>query len=543
MADTPETSAQSTRALSGEQIAQAAGLLVMGFILSRLTGLIRESILSGLFGSGIEYEAYVTASQPPDTLFFVVAGGAIGSAFIPTFAGFLQRDQREDAWRLASAIMSLLPLLVAVLAAIIALFARPLMTYVLARGYVDDPVKLTLTIRMMRIMLLSSVIFSISGLFMGILNTHQRFLLPAFAPSLYNIGIILGGVFLTRWFGPYGLAYGMVLGSLLHMALQIPGLIAVNAKLRPSFNSRLPGVHEVARLMGPRVLGLTIVQVNFWVNIALATNMEEGSVSALRRAWYILLLPQGVIAQSIANAVFPTFSIQVARGETDALQATLGRVLRSVLFLAVPASVGLVILRLPIVQLIYQYGEFTPVDAQATAWALLFYGLGLISHSVLEIITRAFYAMHDTRTPVLVGGGAMLLNVVLSFLLIRVMGEPGNVAMGPFAGLALANTLATTLEAGLLLVLIRPRVGGLEAPRTLTSLLKTGLASLAMGITIWLLVPTIARLGQFLGPLVGVATGGLVFVAFAVFLRTEEVRFFTELIRRRLNRSLKAETP
>jgi len=543
MADTPEPSAQSTRALSGEQIAQAASLLVMGFILSRLTGLIRESILSGLFGSGIEYEAYVTASQPPDTLFFVVAGGAIGSAFIPTFASFLQRDRRDDAWRLASAIMSLLPLLVAVLAVIIALFARPLVTYVLAPGYVDDPVKLTLTIRMMQIMLLSSVIFSISGLFMGILNTHQRFLLPAFAPSLYNIGIILGGVFLTRWFGPYGLAYGVVLGSLLHMAIQIPGLLAVGAKLKPSFNPRLSGVHEVARLMGPRVLGLAIVQVNFWVNIALASSMEEGSVSALKRAWYILLLPQGVIAQSIANAVFPTFSIQVASGETDALQATLGRVLRSVLFLSVPATVGLVVLRLPIVQLIYQYGEFTPIDAQATAWALLFYGLGLVSHSVLEIITRAFYAMHDTRTPVLVGGGAMLLNVVLSLALIRVMGEPGNVAMGPFAGLALANTLATTLEAGLLLMLIRPRVGGLEAPRTLTGLLKTSLASLVMGIAIWLLLPTVARLGQFLGPLVGIAIGGAVFIALAALLRTEEVRLFTDLIRRRLNRSLKAEMP
>jgi len=286
--------------------------------------------------------------------------------------------------------------------------------------------------------------------------------------------------------------------------------------------------------MGPRVLGLTIVQINFWVNTNLASSMEEGSVAALQRAFYLMLLPQGIIAQSVANAVFPTFSIHVARGEMDALQATLGRVLRTILFLAVPATVGLIILRLPIVQLIYQYGEFTLLDAQATAWALLFYGLGLVSHSVVEIVTRAFYALHDTRTPVLIGGGAMILNVVLSLLLIRVIGEPGNLARGPFAGLALANTLATTLEGGLLLALIRPRVGGLEARRTFLGFFKTTAASAAMGLVIWFSLPVVEPLGQLLSPLVSIAAGGAVFAACAILFRSEEAWLFADLLFRRL---------
>jgi putative peptidoglycan lipid II flippase len=408
---------------------------------------------------------------------------------------------------------------------------------VLAPGFTVDPAKFALTVRLMRIMLLSPVIFSISGLFMGMLNTHQRFLLPALAPALYNVGIILGAVVLTPLLGSDGLAWGVVLGALLHLLIQVPGLVGLKARLRPSFTVRDAGVQEVGRLMGPRVLGLAIVQINFWVNTNLASSMEEGSVAALQRAFYLMLLPQGIIAQSVANAVFPTFSIHVARGEMEALQATLGRVLRTVLFLAVPAMVGLVILRLPVVKLIYQYGEFTQLDAQATAWALLFYGLGLVSHSVVEIITRAFYALHDTRTPVLIGGGAMILNVILSLLLIRVIGEPGNLAMGPFAGLALANTLATTLEGGLLLTLIRPRVGGLEARRTLTGLSKTAAASAAMGLVIWFLLPVAAQLGQVLGPLVSIAAGGAIFVVCAVLLRTEETRLFADLLLRRLRPS------
>ncbi|GAB4476822.1 MAG: murein biosynthesis integral membrane protein MurJ [Anaerolineae bacterium] len=509
--------------------------MVIGFVLSRVLGLVRDAVIASIFGNGFEFDAYATALQPPDTLFFVVAGGALGSAFIPTFTAYLQKERAAEAWRMASAVITLIALVVAVLAALFALFARPIIVYVLAPDFPAE--KQLLAASLMQIMMLSPVIFSISGLFMALLNSHQRFLLPALAPALYNLGIILGAIFLTPTMGIYGLAWGVVGGALLHLLGQVPGLVGLRMRYRPSLELAHPGVREVLRLMGPRVLGLAIVQINFWVNIRLASGMVEGSVGALRRAWVVLLLPQGIIAQSVANAVFPTFSIHFARGETEKLQSALGQVLRAVLFLSLPSTVGLVMLRLPIVQLLYERNAFTFEDSQATAWALLFYGLGLVAHSLVEIVTRAFYAMHDTRTPVLVGGVAMALNVAFSLLLIQVMGEPGSLIRGPFAGLALANTLATTLEAAALLILIRPRVGGLEERRLGLSLLRAGAASAVMGLALWLLAPTIEALGVYLGTLLGIAAGGVIFWGIAWLSRSEEARLFTGFALRRLRRS------
>jgi putative peptidoglycan lipid II flippase len=464
-----------------------------------------------------------------------VAGGALGSAFIPTFTAYLEQARREEAWRIASGVVNAIALIMIVLAGLAALFARPIVAGVLAPNF--EPEKQALAASLMRIMMLSPVIFSISGLMMGILNAHQRFLLPALAPALYNLGIIGGAIFLSPSMGIYGLAWGVVIGALLHLLVQVPGLLALKMPYRPVLDVRHPGVREVARLMGPRVLGLAIVQVNFWVNTALASGMVEGSIAALSRAWVIMLLPQGIIAQSVANAVFPTFSIHAARGERDQLRGTLGQVLRMVLFLAIPASVGLIALRVPLVRLLFERGAFTPDDTQATAWALLFFALGLVAHSLVEIVTRAFYALHDTRTPVLVGAAAMLLNVALSLTLIRVMGGAESLVRGPFAGLALANSIATTLEGIALVALIRPRVGGLEGRRLAVGMLKAGAASAGMGAALWALLPVIEGLGQYLGPLVGIAAGGAVFGVLAVLLRSEEVRLIGGLVGRRVGRA------
>jgi len=501
---------------------------VTGFVLSRLLGLVREVVLAHVFGAGRVYDAYVAAARPPETLFLIVAGGALGSAFIPTFAAYLVRGERGEAWRLASAVVNLITLFLVGLAALGAIFARPIVAWTLGQGF-DAPTQ-ALTARLMQVMLISPVIFGISGLLMGILNAHQRFLLPALAPALYNLGIIFGAVALAPSLGIFGAAWGAVIGSALHLLVQLPGLIALRPAYAPLLDARHPGVREVLRLMGPRVLGLAIVQVNFWVNIALASGMVEGSVAALQRAWVILLLPQGVIAQSVANAVFPTFAVQAARDDLDALRRTLGQVLRSVLFLSLPASVGLLLLRLPLARLIYERGAFQPQDSQAVAWALLFYSLGLAFHSLLEVVTRAFYALHDTRTPVVVGGGAMLLNVALSLALMRVIGQPGSLERGPFGGLALANTLATTLETLALLILLRARLGGLEGRRLAGAALRSGAASAGMGLALGGLLPWMGRLGVIAGTLGGIAVGGAIYGGLALLLRSEEARLFVRLV-------------
>lgn len=521
-------------ALSGGQIAKAAGLVMAAFVLSRLLGLVREALIARIFGAGADYGAYVAALRLPDTLFFVVAGGALASAFIPTFTSYLVQGKRDDAWRLASAIINLVFITTTALAVLAATFALPITSTLLAPGF--DPALQERTAELMRIMLLSPVIFGLSGILMGILNAHQRFLLPALAPSLYNVGIIIGAAAFAPSMGIRGLAWGVVLGAGLHLLVQLPGGVAVRGHWRPILALRDAGVREVARLMGPRVLGLAIVQINFWVNMALASGMVEGSIAAIQRAWYVMLLPQGVIAQSVAIAVFPTFSAHAARGECDKLSKTLGQTLRAVLFLSLPATVGLIVLRVPIVRLMFERGSFTLQDSRATAWALLFYALGLVAHSLVEIVTRAFYAMHDTLTPVLIGGGAMALNVILSLTLINVIGAPSDPVYGPFAGLALANTLATTLEGIGLLALIGRRIGGLDIGRIAAGFLRAGLASVIMGGTLLALWPFLEGVGLWVGTLVGIALGGALFWGSAWLLGSETARTFTYAMLSRLRR-------
>jgi putative peptidoglycan lipid II flippase len=523
------TETPPVRVLSGGGIMRAAGLVVIGFILSRILGLVREQIIAAIFG---QVDVFAAASLPPETVFYVIAGGALGSAFIPTFVAYMAKDERDEAWRMASIVTNLVTLVLIVICVLGGIFATQLVEYVLAPEF--DATKVVETAALMRIMLITPVVFGISGLLMAILNAQQRFLLPALAPSLYNLGIIFGAVALSPFMGVYGLAWGTVIGALLHMGVQIPGLLQLRPTYSPALNANHPGVREILRLMAPRVLGLAIVQINFWVVIVLASGMVEGSITALRRGFYLLLLPQGVIAQSIAIAVFPTFAMQVAQEDRDGLRSTLSQVLRSVLFLALPATVGLVMLRLPIVRVIFERGEFTFEDSQSVAWALLFYGLGLVSHSLLEIVTRAYYAMHDTRTPVYAGGGAMLLNIVFSLLLMRVVGEPGSLEMGPFGGLALALTLATTLEVGLLLVLLRPRIGGLNASMLWGGVIRTGAASLGMGLALYGLQFLMAGVNPYLGLAAALLIGGGLYWGLSWLLGSEDARLFTGIVIKRL---------
>lgn len=524
----------NTGPLSGRQIAGAAAIVMAAFVLSRLLGLGREVILATLFGSSPEFEAYLVALQLPDTLFYVIAGGALGSAFIPTFSGYLARQDKAGAWRLASAVANLIFLLLALLAGGAALSAGWIVSHLLVPDFPAS--QQVLAASLMRIMLLTPLIFSLSGMAMAALNSHQRFVGPALAPSFYNVGIIAGAVFLSPSMGVFGLAWGTVAGAALHFAVQLPGLARVGARYLPVLNLRDAGVREVLRLMGPRVLGLAIVQLNFWVNILLASSMAGGSVAALKRGFILMLLPLGVIAQSVATAVFPTFAALTARGETTGLRTTLGQTLRAVLFLALPATVALVILRVPVVKLIFERGEFTPDDTLATAWALLFYTLGLVSHALVEIVTRAFYAMHDTLTPVVVGGAAMALNVVFSLLLVTVIGDPDVLTRGAFGGLALAMTLATTLEGIGLLWILRRRLDGIDGRRLAEGFARSLVASAGLGAALVGLLTLLGEEPAWLTLGISVVVGLPLYAGFAWLLRIEEMRMFTGAIVGRLKR-------
>ena len=501
------------------QIARAASIVMVAFALSRILGLVRQMAIAGQFGTGAEMDAYQAAFRLPDILFQLVAGGALGSAFIPTFAGYLTRDDHAAAWRLASAIINLLLVILTVTAALSALIAPWLVDWIIAPGF--DPETAALTTRLMRVMLISSVIFGVSGVIMGALNAHQHFLLPAMAPTLYNLSIIGGALLLGPSLGIMGLSVGVVVGSALHLLIQVPGLLRFHAQYTPILNVRDPGVREVARLMGPRVLGLAVVQINFLVNTNLASRLGEGAVSALNFAWLLMLLPQGVFAQAVATAAFPTFAEQAARGDQPAVRSALAATLRAIFALSLPAAVGLVVLRVPLVALLFERGAFGETSTDLVAWALLFYALGLVAHAGLEIIARAFYALHDTRTPLLVGGGAMLLNLGLSLTLPDLFDSLGWFAHG---GLALANSLATTLELVGLLWLIHRRLGGLEGQRSLPMLLRITAAAALMGLVLGTLPTILPGVNALLLGSIGVALGFGVYFAAAWAFGVQEVR-------------------
>jgi putative peptidoglycan lipid II flippase len=399
--------------------------------------------------------------------------------------------------------------------------------WVIAPGFSPD--RQALTAALMRWMLISTVLFGASGLIMGALNATQHFLLPAAAPVFYNLAIILGAWLLAPHFGIFGLVIGVVGGALAHLLVQLPGLWQVRARYSLTLTLQDSGVREVMVLMGPRVLGLFFVQMHFLVNTILASGLSSGSLSALNYAWLLMLLPQGIFAQSIATAIFPTFAAQVANGHVILVRHTFSQILRVILFFTIPAALLLYLLRMPLIAALFQRREFTAESTALVAYALQFYAMGLIAHAVVEIAVRAFYAMHDTRTPVMVGIGAMIINIGLSFWWVRGL-EHG--------GLALANSTATTLEMVLLLWILRRRLGAFDLRQLSGSIGRQCVAAAIMGASLWGWLHwnpvDLASTGaNWIITGGGLLIAGAVYLAAAFLLRSEELRSTVTLLRSR----------
>ncbi len=465
-------------ATANQQIARAAGTVMAAFIISNLVGLIRGIVVTDAFGTSTELDSFNAANRIVELLFNLVAGGALGSAFIPTFTGFLTKDDHQGAWRLASGVINLIFLalvLISILTWIFAPFIVENGLYLLVPD--SNPVQTDLTITLLRIMLPSVIIFGLSGLVMGILNAHQVFLIPAIAPAMYSLGMIMGTLLLPNSWAINRLAYGVVFGALMHLLVQVPRLLKLRDRAFTLYlGIRNKAVLTVFRLMGPRLLGVAVVQLNFIINTIIALGQPEGSVTAITLAFSLMLMPLNAVAQSTAIASLPTFSAQVALEKYDEMRISLASTLRAVLLLSIPASAGLILLRTPLVTALYQRGAFTEHSTELVAWALLWYAAGLVGHALVEILSRAFYALKDTRTPVIVGVGAMGLNIGLSFWFSSIFEGLGWL---PHGGLALANSLATGLESIVLILLMNKRLKGLQG-----SYIMKGVAISLLGTTL-----------------------------------------------------------
>ena len=518
---------------ANRQIARAAGTVMFAFAFGQIVGLVRRILVAQAFGAGADLDAFIAANRVSETLFNLVAGGALGSAFIPTFTGLLAKADKKSAWRMASAVANWVTLVLSLLAALAAIFAPQIVRHALAPGFSANPAQFDLTVTLLRIQLFSAILFGLSGLVMGILNSHQVFLIPALTPSMYQIGMIFGVLVLTPTMGIYGLAWGVVIGAFFHLILQLPVLIKQRGNYSFSLGIGDANVGEVIRLMGPRLLGVAVVQLNFWVNTWLASRMVAGSVVGIEYGFALMLMAQVAIAQSIATAAMPTFAAQYALGKIDEVRHSLAATIRGVLLLSVPAAVGLIVLRVPLITLLYQRGEWTERSTQLVAWALLWYAVGLVGHSVMEILARAFYALHDTKTPVIVGMIAMSLNIIFSIAFAALFERIGWM---PHGGLALANSLATALEMVALLILMRKRLGGIEGTHILRGLGQVTLAATGMGIAlIWWEQAQITS-ATWLVALGGIAISGLVYFVGVWVLKVPEMRDMVAFIHRRLER-------
>ena len=412
------------------------------------------------------------------------------------------------------------------------LIYTPFLIKLLVPGFTEEG--FWLTVLLTRVMFAQSFFMALNGISQGILHSYKHFFAPALGSVLYNLGIIVIGIILVDKLGILGFSLGVVMGAMLNFIVQIPALLKIGLRYKPIINLRHPGVKKILVLILPVLIGLSVTHFNLFVNQYLGSSLPQGMISALRAAQRIMQLPIGVFAIAVALAVFPTLTGQAARKEMKEFKSTISMGVRTVVFITLPAAVGLIALREPIVRAMFQQGQFTVANTEATASALLFYSLGLIGYSAQQVLNRAFYALQDTKTPVTIGIITIVLNIILNFMLIEPLGH---------RGLALAYSLAGLANMVLLLYYLRNKIGNIDGKNMLYSFTKTLLASLLMGVVVFYTAQLIEfnfdiqnKLVQIGEVLLAIAVGGLTYSILVTALKMQEASMAWGILMRRLRR-------
>src|SRR5688572_4015026 len=511
---------------------RSAGVIGIATMTSRVLGLVRDVVLASLFGAGDAMDAFRIAYRLPNVMRDLFAEGTLSAAFVPTFTRVIATGNRAAAWRLASNVITVFLLLSGAVSVAGMVLAEPLVQ-LYAEGFRAVPGKIELTVRLARVMFPFLTLVSTAAVMMAMLNALHRFFIPALSPAMFNVATIVCAIIAVPLSPHLGIepivaiAVGTLVGGVGQILLQWPALRREGFRYRPVFDARDPGLREIGRLMVPGVVGLAALQINLFVNSWLAAGLGTGAVSWLDYAFRLIYMPIGLFGVSIATASLPTISGHAAdRNDPGILQA-LSSGLRMMLVLNVPATVGLLVLATPIVRLIFERGRFTDADTAATAAALMCYAPGLIGYSAVKLVSPAFYALGNSRIPMIASTASVAFNVAINLILVRSLGH---------RGLALGTAAAALLNAGVLLVLLRVRLGGLEGHRLLVASVKISLASVAMALAAYyseraLHVPfggdgVIAQAVRVFGAIGG---GMCVLAIFAHLLRIEE---FTQLRRR-----------
>jgi putative peptidoglycan lipid II flippase len=460
---------------------------------SRLTGLVREMVMAGLFGAGMVYDTFLLGFRIPNLTRDLFAEGALSSAFIPTFTEYLTKRSKEEAVRLANLVTTAIIIFVGAFCALGVLFS-PQIVDLLAPGFRGVPGKHELAVTMTRIMFPFLLLISLAAQAMGILNTCNKFAIPALASTFFNIGSVGVGLTLGYWAGPkiglndpiMGMAIGVVVGGALQLLWQVPSLRREGFAFRPRINWSDPGLRKIIRMMGPAILGAAAVQINVMVNTNFASRIvdpvtgPDGPVSWLGYAFRFMQLPLGVFGVAIASATLPSISRSAASGNLDEFRRTLSRSLGMVFLLTVPSSVGLVILGEPMIAAIFERGRFAAYDTHQTALALSYFAIGLVGYSAIKVLAPAFYAAGDAKTPMFVSLASIATNLLAVILLLRYTDLS-------HAGLALSTSIVAVSGSLVLFWILRSRIGGVYGRDLFASTSRIILAATVMGVLVFYL--------------------------------------------------------
>jgi putative peptidoglycan lipid II flippase len=528
---------------------KSAGIISAAVATSRVTGLLRESVLSWLFGAGAIYDAYVLGFRIPNLARELFAEGALSAAFVPAFTRYLATKSRAEARELSNVTATLL-IVVAGGVCALGMILSPVMVDLFAPGFHEVPGKWELSVSLVRIMFPFLLLLALAAQAQGVLYASHRFAIPAVSPALFNLFSVFFGVTLGYWLGPrlgidavHGMAFGVVVGGAAQLLFQLPSVWREGFAWRPQWNLKHEGVRQILALMGPALIGSASGQINVLVNTNLAAGILDasghvmnGPVSWLSYAYRFFGLPLGVFGVAIASATLPRISRSAAHRNFVEFRQTLSRSIVMILLLTVPSSVGLAILGESMIGIVDQHGRFLASDTHQTALALSCYAVGLAGYSALKLIAPAFYVLGDSRTPMMVSVASVLVNAVVSYTAVRVIGV-GH------AGLALSGSIVSTFASVTLLFLLRPKIGGVDGREMVVSFTKIVLAAVVMGLfcravvigcDAWLTRAAVARVASVV---VGIPVGAGVFYAVAAMLRVPELADTRDTVLRKFGRA------
>jgi putative peptidoglycan lipid II flippase len=569
-AETLSTDNPQSAIRNPQSLARSASIVSIATMASRVLGLVREQIFAWFFGAGVATDAFILAFRIPNMLRDLFAEGALSAAFVSTFSRTLNQKGEREAWRLANLVNNGLIVILSIIMVLGIIFAPQIVDWLVsseAKGTASSALMIPLAIKMTRILFPFLLMVSLAAVAMGVLNTKDRYGVPASASTMFNVGSIVGGLVCAYAYAPeyisriayglwhrtrveqdeagamqaiIGMAIGTLIGGVLQWLIQVPSLRAVGYRWRWELSFSDPGVRQVMKLMAPAIIGAAALQVNLVINSNFATSLGPGPVSWLNYAFRMIYLPIGIFGVAISTATLPITSKAAALDDLTGFRRALASALRLTFLLTIPSAVGLIVLSKPIIALIFQRGNFDAYDTVQTAQALSYYALGLVAYSVMRVLTPSFYALKETRIPMLASLVSIVTYYIVASLSVRQLGfGHRGLALG-IAAVAMVNSL-------LLLFFMRRKLGEIEGRSLLSSFCKVTLAAAVMGVIcrlvsqqVEILFGTVSLTARLLDVGVSVGLGMGVFFLVARLLRVGEITQLTGIVMRKLGRKVAA---